>query len=211
MNNWFTDWLTGIDRNTAISVASMVPGPIGAVAGTAEGVQEMRGGHPLLGAATIGLSLAGLGALRKAGKAAKLAREVAPALKIGPAPAASVSKLAQLADDAESMVATGAETLAKHKKLLQPQLTHEMDLAGQKIAKYSTPGGGWVHATYSMRPDQKLELFNIGSTGGDNSVGMTATRGILKDLLARNQASGLVANRIAGANPFRIIDKSLTK
>lgn len=212
MNDWLSNWLSGIDSDTVLSAASMVPGPIGAVAGTAEGIREMRMGRPLAGAAAIGLSLAGLGVLRKAGKAAKAATKAAPALRYGPAPVRAPSRIGQLADDAEQLVAKNDNIIRRSERRIRPRptLTQEIDLAGQKIAKYTTHKGD-VNATYSMRPDQKLELINIGSPGGDNSVGFSVTRGILDDLIARNKAIGVYANRIAGANPQRTINKTLRK
>lgn len=210
MNDWLSNWLSGIDADTAISAAAMVPGPIGAVAGTAEGIKEIRSGRPWLGAATIGLSLAGLGMLRKAGKAAKAVKTAVPALRYGPAPVSAPSRLAQLADDAERLVEKNDDIIRQTERRLRPRprLAQEIDLAGQKIAKYTTHKGD-VNATYSMRPDGKIEVINIGSPGGDNSIGFSATRGILDDLLARNKATGVYANRIAGANPRRTIDKTV--
>lgn len=78
------------------------------------------------------------------------------------------------------------------------KLLDEIDLAGQKIARYETPGGeAWV--TYTMGDNGALEVMNIGAQGGELSLGLRNVKAIRDDLATRTGATSMAGHRVSGS------------
>jgi hypothetical protein len=85
----------------------------------------------------------------------------------------------------------------------------EIDLGGQKIARYKTPAGdAWI--TYSQ-DGEVLDIINAGASTGENSLGARAVIQIRDDLAKRTGAKKMRGWRVSGAGPFRDAEIDLAR
>jgi hypothetical protein len=85
----------------------------------------------------------------------------------------------------------------------------EIDLGGQKIARYKTPAGdAWI--TYSQ-DGEVLDIINAGASTGENSLGARAVIQIRDDLAKRTGAKKMRGWRVSGAGPFRDAEIDLVR